>query len=60
LTPLAEHILTVISPPPLRQAYAQGDTETARELSGKLDPTKITAEDIKKAFGPGAPSARGS
>jgi hypothetical protein len=44
----------------MRQAYSTGDTSTARALSGKLDPTKVTAEDIKKKFGSYAPSARGA
>jgi hypothetical protein len=44
----------------MRQAYATGDTSKARELSGKLDPSKVTAEDIKKKFGSYAPSARGT
>ena len=40
----------------MKQAYATGDTESARELSERLDPTRITAEDIKKQFGSYAPS----
>ena len=44
----------------MRTAYAVGDTATARELAEKMDPSRVTAEDIKKKFGSYAPSARGS
>jgi len=44
----------------MRQAYATGDTSTAREISSKLDPSRVTADDIKRKFGSYAPSARPS
>ena len=40
----------------MRTAYATGDTETARELAHTLDPSRVTAEDLKKKFGSYAPS----
>ena len=42
----------------MRQAYATGDTDAARGMSERLDPSKVTAEDIKKKFGAYAPSAQ--
>ena len=43
----------------MRAAYHTGDVNSARELINKLDPSRIDPEEIKKKFGPGAPSGRG-
>ena len=43
----------------MRTAYAVGDTTTAREIADTLDPSRVTAEDLKKKFGSYAPSLSG-
>ena len=37
-------------------ADATGDTETARDIANTLDPSRVTAEEMKKQFGNYAPS----
>lgn len=44
----------------MRTAYATGDTATARELATTLDPSRVTAEDLRKKFGSYAPSLSGA
>jgi len=39
-----------------RAAYATGDTNKARELVDKLDPSRLDAEELRKKFGSYAPS----
>ena len=38
-----------------RQAYAIGDTDRARALVEKLDPTRVTEEELRAKFGGPAP-----
>lgn len=40
----------------MRTAYATGDVDTARDLANTLDPSRVTAEELKKQFGSYAPS----
>jgi len=40
----------------MRTAYALGDTETARDINNTLDPSRVTAAEMKAQFGNYAPS----
>ena len=37
-------------------ADATGDTDMARDIANTLDPSRVTAEEMKKVFGNYAPS----